>query len=218
MCANRSRARGWVSLGLKKSVFSFLSREMMQGPSGFISHNSVHGKHVPNGQTSRFWKDRGPECHPHLQTKPLPENPPLMKWAGQCNNAWAKHLLADYYYLVNKATKRMRMPHYMSDYLLDYFCRSMKQISHPSVFLLFSLWKKEAVKQRWELKPISKQRNERQAKLRKEWAPFNSIWLSIFKAIVKPSFYWWVTEFHDYIFHIKSFEKSLQSNNKNKPT
>lgn len=86
----------------------------------FNSHNSPHRKHITNGQMSRFWKDRDPECHPHLQTKPLPENPPLMKWTGQCNKAWAKHLSADYYYLVNKGRRRMRMPHYMSDYFIDY--------------------------------------------------------------------------------------------------
>lgn len=114
----------WMSQpGSKKSVFSFLSREMMQGPSGFISASTVIIvliENIANGQRSRFWKDRDPECYPHLQTKPLPENPPLMKWTGQCNKAWAKHLLADYYYIVNKGRRRMRMPHYMSHYFLDY--------------------------------------------------------------------------------------------------
>lgn len=116
ICANTFQACGWVSLRLIKSIFLF-HWEKMQG-SGFIwfqqhfsSHNSLKWKHISNGQMSRFWKDRGPEYHPPspLQTKPLPEKSPLMKWRGQRNKAWAKHLLADHYYLVNKARKRMRM-------------------------------------------------------------------------------------------------------------
>lgn len=106
----------------------------------FNSHNSAHRKHITNRQMRRFWKDRDPECPPHLQIKPLPENPPLMKWTGQCNKAWAKHLLADYYYLVNKGRRRMRMPHYMSDYLLDYSDFNEANTSPFSVFELDSIY------------------------------------------------------------------------------
>lgn len=113
MCAKKFQVCGWVTLRLKKYIS--LS---MKNNAGFIwlhqcfsSHNSLKRKHISNGHMSRFWKDRRPECHPAspLQTKPLPEKPPLMKWTGQCNKAWAKHLLADHYYLVDKARKRMRM-------------------------------------------------------------------------------------------------------------
>lgn len=41
MCVNGFQVCGWVSLGLKKCVFSFISREMMQGPSGFICASTV---------------------------------------------------------------------------------------------------------------------------------------------------------------------------------
>lgn len=114
MCAIKFQACGWVSLRLQKKDISLSVRN----DAGFIwlhqrfsSHNSLKRKHISNGQMSRFWKDRGPECHPlsPLQTKSLSEKPPLMKWTGQCNKTWAKHLLAHHYYLVNKARKRMRM-------------------------------------------------------------------------------------------------------------
>lgn len=153
----------------KKVYFHSFQWEMMQGSSGFISTSAATIVHTEKTSLMDRWvgfEDRGPECHPHLQTKTLPEKPPLMKWTGQRNKAWAKHLLADYYYLVNKARKRMRMAHYMSDYLLDSFWHSMKQIPHPSVFSLW-VWSMEVRSceaERYELKPISKQRNERQAK------------------------------------------------------
>lgn len=56
----------------------------------------------------------------------------------------------------------------------------MKQIRHPSGFLQWiqSMAVKSCETEKYELEPISKQKNERQVlssqdKQRKEWAPFN---------------------------------------------
>lgn len=150
MCANKFQVCGWVTLRLKKSIFLF-QWKIIQGSSGFISHNSLKRKHISNGQRSRFWK----ECHPRspLQTKPLPEKPPLMKWTGQCNKAWAKHLLADHYY---KWTKPEREWEYTLHVRLPF-----------TLFLTFNKAETSFMceAKRYELTPVSKQRNEKQMKL-----------------------------------------------------
>lgn len=112
-CTNTFPASRWVRLRLKESIFLF-QWEMMQGSSGFTSASAATIVWKENTSLMDRWggfEKIGPECHPPspLQTKTLPEKPPLMKWTGQRNKAWAKHLLADHYYLVNKARKRMRM-------------------------------------------------------------------------------------------------------------
>lgn len=151
MCANKFLPAGWVSLSLKKSIFLF-QWEMMKGSSGFSSHNSLKRKPISNGQMSRFWKDRGPEYRPPspLQTKPLPEEPPLMKWTGQRNKAWAKHLAADHYYFVHKARQRMRK-HITCQ--ITFYIISDAQWSVTSFIC-------EA--ERSEFKPISEQKNDKQ--------------------------------------------------------